>query len=381
MFAVHDIYMMLRRRWAVLSVACLVALVCFSTAHTVDLSGYHEEEVSYPHLTASHILAGTLTLPPSPGPFPAVILISGSGPQDRNALIMGHKPFLVLADYLTRRGVAVLRFDDRGVGKSTGDFAYATSMDFASDVLAGVRYLQTRADIDRHRIGLIGHSEGGLIAPMVAVQAPEIAFLVLLAGVGLPAQDTLWFQTEHLLRARGVSANVRALFHRLDERIAAILTQEPDNSKAIYQIRVFFAKTWQQLDRDMQRAAYRLGATHVALPSHLRVLVRPWFRFLLTYDPRETLQHVLCPVLALNGTNDPLVPAQVHLPAIAQALAMGGNTAVVMRELSGLNHLFQAAETGLPEEYKTIAETFSPKALAVIGDWIQVLIAPPTDGR
>ena len=155
---------------------------------------YIEEEVVYENKEAEITLAGTLTLPPGKSSFPAVLLITGSGPQDRDETVYGHYPFLVLADYLTRQGVAVLRVDDRGVGESTGDFSQATSEDFASDVLAGIGYLKTRKEINPEQIGLIGHSEGGLIAPMVAIKSPDVAFIILMAGTGLTGEEILYLQ-------------------------------------------------------------------------------------------------------------------------------------------------------------------------------------------
>jgi len=166
---------------------------------------YKEEEVVYENKEAGITLAGTLTLPRQECPFPAVLLISGSGPQDRNETLLGHRPFLVLADYLTRRGIAVLRVDDRGVGESTGNISQATSEDFATDVLAGIEYLKNRKEINPMQIGLIGHSEGGFIAPMVAVQSPDVAFIVLMAGTGLTGEEILYLQGELMARAEGAS--------------------------------------------------------------------------------------------------------------------------------------------------------------------------------
>ena len=187
---------------------------------------YTEEEVAYENKEAGITLAGTLTLPSGKGPSPAVLLISGSGPQDRNETIYNHHPFLVLADYLTRQGIAVLRVDDRGVGESTGDFSQATSVDFASDVLAGIEYLKTRKEINPEQIGLIGHSEGGLIAPMVAVKSPDVAFIILMAGTGLTGEEILYLQGALISRAMGVSEEDIAKNRQFNEKIFSLIKEE-----------------------------------------------------------------------------------------------------------------------------------------------------------
>jgi pimeloyl-ACP methyl ester carboxylesterase len=330
---------------------------------------YDEEEVSYENKTAAGVkLAGTLTLPKSNGPFAAVLLITGSGPQDRDETLMGHKPFLVLSDYLTRRGIAVLRVDDRGVGKSTGSFAIATTKDFASDALAGVEYLKTRKDIDPNRIGLIGHSEGGDIAPMVAAESPDVAFIVMMAGTGLPGDELLCLQSALISKANGASDELLATTTRAQRQIFAIVKEESDNAAAIKRIREVMEKVMAGLSAEQRQAAGYAST----IDSQIAPIVTPWFRYFLAYDPKPTLRKVKCPVLALNGANDLQVPPKENLPAIEQALEEGGNSDHEIVKLPGLNHLFQTSKTGSPLEYAKIDETISPAALAVIGDWLVI---------
>ncbi len=328
---------------------------------------YRAEEVSYAGGAADVKLAGTLTLPEGKGPFPAVLLITGSGPQNRDEELMGHQPFLVLADYLTRRGIAVLRVDDRGVGGSTGDFGAATSRDFADDVLAGVQFLKSRKEINPKQIGLVGHSEGGLIAPMVSARSKDVAFVVLLAGPGTPGEAIIQQQTELILKANGMAAEGIAQSLVLQARMFEILRQEPDAARAEQQLTEAVQQATAAMTDAQQQASGLAGDGARTLAKRLNT---PWFRFFLTYDPRPTLRQVKVPVLALNGEKDLQVPPKENLAAIAAALREGGNRQVQTQELPGLNHLFQTARTGAPSEYAQIEETFAPAALQQVGDWI-----------
>ncbi|MDW8329819.1 MAG: alpha/beta fold hydrolase [Candidatus Bipolaricaulota bacterium] len=329
---------------------------------------YREEEVIFANPSAAIQLAGTLTLPKEKGPFPAVVLISGSGQQDRDETVFGHRPFLVLADHLTRQGIAVLRYDDRGVGKSTGDPTRATSADFATDALAAVRYLQTRKEIDPKKIGLIGHSEGGLIAPLVAVQAPgEIAFIVLLAGPGVTGEELLLLQQELILRALGINEGIIAQNRGIQQRVFAVVREQPDNVKAEQKLRALLLEELSKLSEEEQKA---LGISEAFIEAQIKQMLSPWFRYFLTYDPRPTLMKVRCPVLALNGEKDLQVPPSQNLPEIVKALEAGGHSDYTVVKLANLNHLFQTSATGSPSEYAQIEETFSPRALRVISSWI-----------
>ena len=328
---------------------------------------YLEEEVFYENKEAGIKLAGTLTLPSEQDSFPAVLLITGSGPQDRNEAIAGHRPFLVLADYLTRQGIAVLRVDDRGVGRSTGDFSPATSEDFASDVLAGIEYLKARKEINPKKIGLIGHSEGGIIAPMVAVKSPDVTFIVLMAGTGLTGEEILYLQSGLISKEMGISEKDITKNLQLNNKIFSVIKEEEDNKIAEEKIRQMFMTYWEDLSEEEKS---RIGNPEDYLKAQLQSLLSPWFHFFLTYDPQPTLSKVKCPVLAINGEKDLQVPPKENLSAIKEALQTGGNENFIIKELPGLNHLFQTAQTGAPAEYAKIEETISPIALKIISDWI-----------
>jgi fermentation-respiration switch protein FrsA (DUF1100 family) len=328
---------------------------------------YDEKEVDYANKQAGITLAGTLTLPRSGGPFPAVILISGSGPEDRNETVFGHHPFLVLADYLTRNGIAVLRVDDRGVGKSTGDFKNATSEDFVGDVLSGIDYLKSQKDINPKQIGLIGHSEGGTIAPMAASKSSDIAFIVMMAGPGVTGEQIIYLQSALIYKSAGVSDAMIAKDRKLKEQAFAIVKQEPDTAIAGKKLREVLGAAIAQLsDEEKQTLEY----TPEALDVQIQQVNSPWLRYFLINDPRPALLKVKCPVLAINGEKDMQVPPKENLKAVGEALKAGGNKDFTTKELPGLNHLFQTAKTGSPVEYSSIDETISPVALKTIGDWI-----------
>ena len=324
---------------------------------------YGEEQVIYWNEHAGIEIAGTLTLPRPEGPFPAVLLISGSGGQDRDSMELGHKPFLVLSDYLTRLGIAVLRVDDRGVGESTGDFAQVTSGDFAGDVLAGVEYLKSREDINPKKIGLIGHSEGGIIAPMVATQSPDVAFIVMMAGTSLNGEEILYLQGALLARANGAKDDTIAKLRLLQERIYTLLKQETDDEAAAEKLRVILENAQLQLGEEEKQK--------MLFSAYMKIInIIPWYRHLLISDPKPTLMKVQCPVLAINGDKDLQVPSEENLHAIEEALKAGGNKDYTVKELPDLNHLFQTAETGALSEYGKIEETISPSALDAIADWL-----------
>ena len=320
---------------------------------------YREVEVVFPNSQAKISLSGTLTLPPGSGPFLVAILLHGSGPHDRDETLLGHRPFLVLADHLTRKGIAVLRFDKRGNGKSTGDYANATTEDFASDCQSAIAYLKTRKDIDSKRIGLIGHSEGGIIAPMVAARSKDVAWIVLLAGPGLNGEDSLLLQSKAILRTTGVNEGQIATTLNFNKQTYALVRQQT-NREALES----------KLADLVQSSGMSLTLPSSALQLQMSMLVSPWFRYFLDYDPVPALQKTQCPVLALNGEKDLQVPAQENLASIGKALQTGGNKDFQITPLPGLNHLFQHCPTGSPTEYGAIEETIAPEALDAVSDWV-----------
>jgi pimeloyl-ACP methyl ester carboxylesterase len=327
---------------------------------------YREEQVAVPSVPGVR-LAGTLTLPEGEGPYPAVLLVTGSGPQDRDETLLGHKPFLVIADYLTRRGIAVLRLDDRGVGGSTGSFAAATSDDFARDAAAAVRWLRARPDVADDRVGIVGHSEGGLIAPLVASRTPEVAFVVLLAGPGTPSAELLVAQGALISRAGGDGEPQIERTSALQRELFAAIAATADSVALRGQLQEITRRFQASLTPE-ERA--RPDASDATFAAAVNTLISPWYRWFLRYDPAPALRATRVPVLALNGALDMQVPADENLAGIQRALAAGGNRDVTVEKLPGLNHLFQTARTGAPSEYAEIEETFSPDALRRIGDWI-----------
>jgi fermentation-respiration switch protein FrsA (DUF1100 family) len=316
---------------------------------------YEALAVQFENPEAGIRLAGTFTIPAGDGPHPAVALLTGSGPQDRDQTVFGHRPFLVLADYLTRRGIAVLRFDDRGVGSSTGNFAVATTPDFAGDALAAVAFLQTRPEVDPQKIGLVGHSEGAIVAPMAANQGGDVAFAVLLASTGVNGRELLVMQAKAMNRAAGLPETVIEQRAEVQESLLDVVADAGSDSAAAVRARAILAEA---------------GLTGDAAEGQIRSLLSPWMKYFLSYDPLPQLRELPVPVLALNGEKDTQVPPTENLLPVEEALREGGNPDVTAEVLPGLNHLFQTAETGVPSEYAGIEETFSPAALERIATWI-----------
>lgn len=328
---------------------------------------YAEEEVVYENKKDAIKLAGTLTLPRTEGQHPAVILITGSGSQDRNETVAGHRPFLVLADYLTRKGIAVLRVDDRGIGGSDLGTLTATSENYAGDVLAGIEYLKSRREINPKQIGLIGHSEGGMIAPMVAVRSKDVAFIISMAGLGQTGEDVIYTQTELLQKAGGASPEITVQTIAALKNIYAILKTEPDNKRAAQLIRETLSK---QSDAMSEQERKNFSPVKDVLESQIPMDLSAWFRFFIAYDPRPTLEKIKIPVLAINGEKDLQVAPKENLGLIAAALEKAGNKNYAIKSFPNLNHLFQNAGTGSVAEYDKIEETIAPQVLETIADWI-----------
>jgi pimeloyl-ACP methyl ester carboxylesterase len=314
---------------------------------------YRSEDVTFENREAGIRLAGTLTLPESPGNVTAVVLISGSGPQNRNEEIVGHKPFLVLADYLTRQGIAVLRFDDRGVEESQGDYTKATLADFAADTKAAVDYLKTRQEINKDKIGLIGHSEGGGIAFMLASQKVP-AFIVTLAGVGVTGPELLAMQRKAIFQASSVPDEYIDQFNAYMAEAQQVAVE----AKSAYELREGITKifTGTPVEKQIEQAIQQLSSPEIVS--------------FLQYDPKEYFKNIRCPVFALNGMRDLQVPSGENLSAILNDITANGNKNVLTKPYFNLNHLFQTATTGLPDEYGAIEETFNEEALRDLSAWI-----------
>jgi pimeloyl-ACP methyl ester carboxylesterase len=330
---------------------------------------YAEEEVTF--TSGDVTLAGTLTIPRGTGPFPAAVMITGSGAQNRDEEIFGLRPFRWIADYLTRHGIAVLRYDDRGVGGSSGSIRTATSEDFAQDALAGVRLLATRGDILPHAIGLIGHSEGGIVAPIASVQSPSVAFIVLLAGTAVTGEQILFAQADLILRANGATAEQLRIQREVQEKLFhAVRTNEGwDEAQRIVeeQARASIAEL-----PEAQRAAIADIDTFVKTRAQQQLVAvqLPWFRYFLDFDPATVLDKVSVPVLALFGEKDLQVPPDVNIAPMRAALERAPTTDFAIEVIPGANHLFQEAVTGSPNEYATLKKEFVPGFLERISSWI-----------
>lgn len=334
---------------------------------------YTVEEVTFGHGDVT--LAGTLTLPKGDGPFPGAVLVSGSGPQDRDETLFDHKPFLVIADHLTRAGIAVLRYDDRGIGESGGDFATATSADFADDALAAVHFLADRAETDPTGVGIIGHSEGGLVGPMAAASeagGDRVAFVVMMAGLGVSGAEILPAQTAAIAKANGANpmaatAQAAALSRAIEVVVGSASVEEAR------------ATLWQQAEEQIQAmrpadAPQGLNEQErAAIQAQIDGITTPWSVFFLKFDPATALEKVKVPVLAINGSLDTQVLPEQHLPVIENVLTEAGNEQVTVKTFEGLNHLFQNAESGSPMEYAEIEETLAPEVLETITEWILAL--------
>lgn len=324
---------------------------------------YHKEAVTFDAAPGVR-LSGTMTLPAGPGPFSAALLISGSGRNDRDESLAGHKLMMVLADALTRHGYAVLRYDKRGAGQSTGDFDAATTLDFAADAAAALAYLHRRRDIDGARIGVIGHSEGGTIGVLLGVKDPGLKYIVMMAGFAAPAAPLVAEQIRRIDRANGVPQKLADQTYDLNRHLFRAIAEAKGEEDAEQRVRAILSKSLPAPSK--QQGDQALMFAHM-----------PYMRFILGYDPTPSLKQLRVPVLALAGTKDLIVPPDINLPALKRSLAQDRDLRVV--ELDGLNHFFQPAKTGLPQEFATIEETLAPTAIEEIIAWVEGHV--PTAGR
>lgn len=330
---------------------------------------YIVKQVRFENKKDGVTLAGTLTLPDTLKKYPVVVLISGSGPQDRDETLLGHKPFWIIADYLTRNGFAVLRYDDRGVGESTGKFAESTSLDFSYDAESALSFLQKLPYINPKQMGFAGHSEGGMIAPMIAARNKNVAFLILLAGPGVNGEEIIIRQTELIGTAEG-EGDAKKSAETNRKLIKALLSSRtPEKSAAA--MRKVFHEEFKLLSAE-ELKEYQDTAMYIN--QNISQMNNHWFRYFLTYDPAASLQKVKCPVLVLNGDKDLQVDSRQNMPPIEAALKKAKNKNYKMVELSNLNHLFQHTTTGKVSEYGNIEETFAPIALKEMSDWLKSVL-------
>ncbi len=329
---------------------------------------YFTENVYFSNTKENIQLAGTLSLPKKEGKFPAVILISGSGQQNRDSEILGHKPFLIIADYLTRNGIAVLRYDDRGVGESKGDPTLSTSADFANDANAAIAFLKTRKEINAKKIGIIGHSEGGMIAPMLAANDKNIAFLVLLAGTGVTGDVLLVDQNYEVGKLKGMTEEQLQAAKVTNQNIYNIIKAEGSLSEVKKNLTAHFQISVDKIPEAERPSKKEIDET---IAKEVNAITTPWLRYFISYNPKENLKKVKCPVLVLNGEKDIQVTAKLNTEGIENSLKEGGNKNVEVKIFPGLNHLFQHCKVCTVEEYSQLEETFSPEVLKMMTDWIQ----------
>jgi len=325
---------------------------------------YKQEDVVFENTKAGNRLAGTLTMPSNGKASKIVVLISGSGPQNRNEELFNHRPFLVWSDQLTRQGIAVLRYDDRGVAKSTGVFSTATTADFADDAEGAVNFIKSRADLKGLAIGLMGHSEGGMIAPLVASRNPSVKFVVMLAGPGIPIVQLMTKQSTDQMRLSGVPDTTVTRISEVSRNLYTALNKNPGLPTA---------QLKQTIDNLISQDKRLSDAEKKNLIESSATLVSPWFRYFMGIDPASYLTKVKCPVLALNGTMDKQVDSETNLAAVKANLIKAGNKHYEIVPLDGLNHLFQKAATGGVLEYEQIMETVNPAALEKVVSWINQL--------
>lgn len=327
---------------------------------------YESEEVTFENSAEKITLAGTFTYPKTKN-FPTVILISGSGQQDRNAEIFGHKPFLVIADYLTRNGIGVLRLDDRGVGKSGGDPSTSTSLNFASDTEAAFQFLKKNPIVNAKKIGLIGHSEGGMIAPIVAAKNPSFQFIVLLAAPGIPCDELLLEQSYLIGKSSGMNETELLETKKINQQIYTAVKSEKSNEAVLAELESIFFEMYKN---DTAFNTLEEKDKKTVVQQQISPLLTPWYRYFIRYRPEVNLEKITCPVLVLNGEKDLQVPPQANVEGIKKALIKAKNKSVTTKIYPNLNHLFQECKTGSVEEYGTIEQTFSPQVLQDVKDWI-----------
>ena len=333
---------------------------------------YRAEDVTFTNGPVT--LAGTLTMPPGPGPFPAVVLITGSGPQNRDEELFGFKVFGVIADHLTRQGIAVLRYDDRGVGRSSGGNSDPTTEDFAADALAGMALVAARPEIDKAHVGLLGHSEGAIAAAIAAARSTDVAFIVMMAGTATPGADVLRRQAADLARAGGATeGQVATILAAHAAMLSAVREGAP--SDEVRRLTKVLAHAQVAAAPEALRAAIPDRDAYVdkVVSQQLAALKSRWMRFFIDVDPATVLAKVRCPVLALFGGKDMQVSEPLNRAPLERALAAGGNTNVTVRTFPDANHLFIMAVTGSPAEYPSLEKSFVAGLLEDVTAWIRAV--------
>lgn len=339
---------------------------------------YYREDVQFKNAKADITLAGTLTLPENKKVTKVVIMITGSGPQNRDEEILefNHRPFLVWSDWLTKQGIGVLRYDDRGVGKSTGKYSGSSTSDFADDAEAAVEYISQRSDMKNIEIGLIGHSEGGMIAPMIALKNSKVRFVVMLAAVGLPSDKLLLEQMEDINALSNVAPEKSKRQIRTEEKIFEYLKINRTETVSEELSQGYIDGLKRVIDEEFShypKEAFEGKTIDEMTNTYVKVYTGKWLRNFILCDPTATLEKIMCPVLALNGTLDCQVRCKSNLDAIKKCLNKAKNSNFEVIPMEGLNHIFQKAKTGSVSEYSQIEETVNPAALQKVSEWINKL--------
>jgi pimeloyl-ACP methyl ester carboxylesterase len=354
-----------------MTVAVIAGAFALSILGQRDSSGaYRTEEVVVRGASPGVMLAGTLTIPAGGGQRPATVLLSVAGPNDRDQQHGAHRPYAVLADYLARRGVVVLRLDDRGVGGSTGSWLSATTEDLAGDAIAATAFLAERAEVDPRRIGVTGNSLGGAVGALAAARSERVGFVIMLGGIGLRGPRVIRSQAERGARALGLPDSVTRRFLERTDSLLAIVGSGTDSVVAAARIRAVLATP----EGPLLVPPYRFIPRDP--DGQAGVFLSPWYRSQVTLDPARALRAIRVPVLALTGTLDRIVPASENFPPMREALASSGTRDVTFIELPGVNHVMQPAVTGDAREYATLPESFAPAALRAIGDWLAARFGP-----
>ncbi len=324
---------------------------------------YTEEDVTFSNGDID--LAGTLTLPDTPAGYPTVVLLQGSGPLNRDEEAFGFKPFAIIADFLAGNGITVLRYDARGVGGSTGAPSQYTLSDVAADAQAAVRYLNARCDVNSAEIGLCGHSQGGIAAPMCAAQSEDVAFIICISGVGVTGEKCYLAQTKLVAECDGATdEEVEDLYQSMKHVVSLVR-----NGASRAELEPEIARMVQK--QTSQHSESADDAISSEIDCLLTMFASPWFRSFLDHDARPVLESVKCPVLLIFGGLDRQVPPEMNREAMVGALERGGNSKYVVRTFSTANHLFQGAKTGSPSEYGALDKEFVPGFLKLLSDWIQ----------
>lgn len=332
---------------------------------------YSSEIITIKNKKAKVTIEGTLTLPKGDGPFPCLILVTGSGPQDRNSEIFLHKSFWVIAEYLSSRGIAVFRYDERGVGKTTGNFSTSTSYDFADDLLAVFKHLQKHKRLNKKQIGVAGHSEGGLVCAIAASRNKNIAFYISLAGPAVRGSEILLEQAKEHFVIAGKDEDFINYDYAFRKKIFELFHSNSDNQKFAEAVRKLFDETIAEIGEER---AKELSITKQIAEIWIMQLSSPWMKQFVKIDPADYLKNIKCPVLVMIGEKDFQVPYTQNLPIFEKIFSSSSHTNYTLKQLPHLNHLFQTANTGSISEYARIEETFSPVALEIIKEWITLQI-------